>query len=110
MTAANFYFDPSAEGIAVFLGPTEARLMELAWRHKRLSVKKALYYLGAKDKPAYTTVMTVLGRLTDKGLLLREKEGRSFTYLPALSRRDFIDRHLSQISSCLKRNFGANIR
>lgn len=31
---------------------------------------------------AYTTVVTILGRLHDKGVLTREKQGRSFSYAP----------------------------
>ena len=108
-TGTHFYFDPSADGIAVFLGPTEATLMELAWKHHRLSVKKALYYLGPEEKPAYTTVMTVLGRLADKGLLVREKDGRNYIYRPALSRHEFIENRLKLVSRCLKRNFGKNL-
>lgn len=33
---------------------------------------------------AYTTVMTVLGRLTDKGVLERNLVGRRYAYTPAL--------------------------
>jgi predicted transcriptional regulator len=32
------------------------------------------------EKLAYTTVMTVLGRLADKGLVLRERDGRAHRY------------------------------
>ncbi|MCF3965202.1 BlaI/MecI/CopY family transcriptional regulator [Streptomyces fuscigenes] len=32
--------------------------------------------------PAYTTVVTVLSRMVDKGLLTREKQGRAFAYAP----------------------------
>ena len=32
---------------------------------------------------AYTTVTTVLARLRDKGLLLRQRQGRSFAYVSA---------------------------
>ena len=35
---------------------------------------------------AYTTVMTVLDRLVKKGGLERKKSGRSFIYVPLLSR------------------------
>lgn len=34
---------------------------------------------------AYTTVMTVLTRLADKGALLRHQQGRSFTYAPLVA-------------------------
>ena len=32
------------------------------------------------DELAYTTVMTVLGRLTEKGLVTRARSGRAFAY------------------------------
>jgi predicted transcriptional regulator len=31
---------------------------------------------------AYTTVVTILSRLHDKGMAIREKQGRSFAYSP----------------------------
>src|SRR5262245_56343218 len=34
------------------------------------------------DSPAYTTVVTVLSRMVDKGLLTRAKQGRAFAYAP----------------------------
>ena len=100
----SFYFDPDGSGLTVFLGPTETRLMELAWRHRSLTVKKAIYYLGAK-KQAYTTIMTVMARLSEKGFLKRTKEGRSFVYEPAVEREAFIRSRVKTLSDCLRKNF-----
>jgi predicted transcriptional regulator len=59
---------------------------------------KALWSLGegnvtevrevlAGSKPlAYTTVMTVLGRLAKKNVVTRRKVGRAFVYAPRISR------------------------
>ena len=101
----SFYFDPDGSGLTVFLGPTEAKLMELCWKHRTLTVKKAVYHLGGSDKQAYTTVMTVMSRLADKGILKRRKEGRSFTYEPAVEREVYISDRVKVVSACLKRNF-----
>lgn len=57
--------------------------MTQLWAHGARSVSEVLQALNAEDghKPvAYTTVMTVLVRLHDKGYLSREKEGRRFRY------------------------------
>jgi len=35
---------------------------------------------GRKPKLAYTTVMTVMARLADKGILSRRREGRGYVY------------------------------
>ncbi len=100
-----FYFDPTAEGLAVFMGPTEARLMEIAWEHQSLTVKQALFHLGDTNKPAYTTVMTVLSRLARKGFLTRERDGRGFVYRPKIQREEFIESRVRMVTDCLKRNF-----
>ncbi len=102
MSETHFYFNPNEKGLTVFLGKTESKLMEIAWEHKNISVKTALFHLPEKDKPAYTTVMTILSRMADKNLLLREKDGRSFLYRPALTKKQFLAQKISQIKSCLQ--------
>jgi len=108
MTGKKFYFDPDAQGPAVFLGQSEARLMELAWKHKQLTVKKALFYMN-DNKPAYTTVMTVLGRLADKGLLKKTKEGRTCYYTPTVKRRNFLEEKIDIVKFCLRKNFKSGL-
>ena len=68
--------------------------MEEVWRQDVTTVKlvmKALNRAG-KSPRAYTTYMTVMRRLDDKGLLSRARNGRSDTYRPRLSREDYQDR------------------
>jgi predicted transcriptional regulator len=100
-----FYFDPTSKGLAVFMGPTEARLMEIAWEQDSLTVKQALFYLGENNQRAYTTVMTVLCRLADKKLLTREKAGRSFVYRANIDREMFIKSRVESVANSLKKNF-----
>jgi len=100
-----FYFDIEASGLQMLLGPTEAKLMAIAWRESKLTVKQALFALGPDDVSAYTTVMTVLNRLSAKGLLERRREGRNFVYRPSSSREAFISERLGRIAACLQRNF-----
>ena len=102
MAGERFYFNPSGKGLEVFLGPTESKLMELAWEKKSLTVKTALFYLPEKEKPAYTTVMTVLSRLADKGFLTRHKQGRVFVYEPAQNRKEFLKERLDTANKALK--------
>ena len=100
-----FHFDIKGRGLSVFLGPTEARLMELAWRLEELTVKKALVHLGPDEPLAYTTVMTVLNRLAEKELLERRRDGRNFVYRPTLSRDDFIKDRVQRVLATLEQNF-----
>ena len=105
MPAPYFYFDPTAEGTAVFMGPTEARLMEIAWCRESLTVKQAVFQLGETNRLAYTTVMTVLSRLADKQLLSREKAGRSFVYRPRIDRATYLKTRVKTVADCLSKNF-----
>lgn len=110
MPARITHFDPEASGPAVFLGPIEAQLMELIWKHGPVTVKRALFLMNVENKPAYTTVMTVLARLAEKGLLDREKDGRTYVYRAVLSRDEFLRERVSTIYGSLKRNFPSYLR
>jgi predicted transcriptional regulator len=46
---------------------------------------------------AYTTVLTVMNRLVDKGLLLQNKTGRAHLYRPAMSREAYAAQSAGQI-------------
>jgi predicted transcriptional regulator len=69
----------------------EAEIMEEVWRQGDTTVKRVMEALNRKAKPprAYTTYMTVMRRLDDKGLLDRTRSGRSDTYTPTLSRDEY---------------------
>jgi predicted transcriptional regulator len=69
------------------LGALEAEVMETLWAGDGArSVRDVLERLNTGRRPplAYTTVMTVLARLAEKGVLAREQVGRGFVYSPAV--------------------------
>lgn len=105
MSRLPFYFDPYATGLAVFMGRTEAVVMDLIWKHKRLTVKRALTLVKASPKPAYTTLMTIFNRLVKKGLLARSKDGRHFVYEPTVTRERFIKERLAIIRRATEQKF-----
>jgi len=65
------------------LGELEAAIMKVLWDRPEATVQQVQHALQASRGAAYTTVMTVMGRLTDKGLLRRRKEGRAYVYAAA---------------------------
>src|SRR6266498_44578 len=74
------------------LGELEAEVMELAWsRGDWVGVHDLLTALHGQQR-AYTTVMTIVTRLCDKGLLERRREGRGFVYRPALTKEELAAR------------------
>lgn len=46
---------------------------------------------------AYTTVMTILGRLWEKGLAQRERQGRAYAYRPALSEAELTAKRMRAV-------------
>lgn len=69
--------------------------MEEVWRQEEpTTVKLVMNALNRKARPprAYTTYMTVMRRLDDKGLLSRRRNGRHDNYAPTLSRDEYRDR------------------
>jgi len=65
--------------------------MEEVWDQRETTVRLVMESLNRKAKPprAYTTYMTVMRRLADKGLLDRTRVGRGDAYAPRLSREDY---------------------
>lgn len=73
------------------LGDLESEIMEIIWRRQApVSGKDVTEKLRETRKIAYTTVMTVMGRLVEKGLLTRKLEGASYHYKTKVTRDKFI--------------------
>jgi predicted transcriptional regulator len=70
------------------LGELEADVMGVVWERGRATVQDVKDALEPRRSLAYTTVMTVMSRLAEKGLLNREKEGRAYYYTPAASQEN----------------------
>jgi predicted transcriptional regulator len=70
------------------LGDLERAIMDRLWAidpptpDAAMSVRQIHDSLSQERDIAYTTVMTVLDRLTKKGLVTRERDGRAWRYLP----------------------------
>jgi predicted transcriptional regulator len=82
---------PAAAKVAQVLGDLEADVMAVLWASKRpLPVREVRDRLaeGGRDL-AYNTVMTVLVRLSDKGLARREKLDDVWHYGSTLSEAEF---------------------
>ena len=72
------------------LGSLEAKIMDVMWKGAGEFVLVREVQALLPGDPAYTTVMTVMSRLYDKGLLRRRRSGRAWSYRPALSREAFV--------------------
>ncbi len=71
------------------LGALEGQVMQVLWEHSGLTVREVAGRLPGKRNRAYTTVMTVMNRLFEKGLLERRLTGRAYVYGAKVSQEDF---------------------
>ena len=82
------------------LTPQELAIMKVVWKLEKATVRDVYESLRAKRSIAYTTVMTMMKILEDKGYLTRARLDRAYVYRPARPRqqvvgamvRDFVDR------------------
>ncbi len=81
------------QGLELRLHDLEAAIMDIVWAHglSSFAVSDVLGHLEKQREIAYTTVMTTVGRLYDKGLLDRVREGKRYVYSPRLSREQFLE-------------------
>ena len=71
------------------LGPLEAEILDIVWQFGCATVKDIHdRILSDPDRElAYTSVTTVLNRLTKKGWLVCNKEGRAFYYRSTVTKQ-----------------------
>ncbi len=92
-----FRFSPTKDGLVKVLGPLETEIMQILWQEERSTVKKVHRKLSAQREIAYTTVMTTMSRLAEKGVLNRHREGLAYVYAPAISEDDFVTMVVRQV-------------
>ena len=82
------------------LTPQELAIMKVVWRIDKATVRDVYEALRERRAVAYTTVMTMMKILEDKGYLKKTLVDRAHVYRPAKPRqqvvgamvRDFVDR------------------
>jgi predicted transcriptional regulator len=82
----NYYDRGSCQGVTLEreVGPLQMRILGLLGENTELSVADVQARLATAGNPvAYTTVMTVLARLHERGLVRRERSGKRYVYQAA---------------------------
>ena len=91
------------------LTPQELAIMKVVWRKEEATVRDVHEALRARRPVAYTTVMTMMRILEDKGFLSKTMAERAYVYRPSKPRhqvlgamvRDFVDRVFDGASDAL---------
>jgi predicted transcriptional regulator len=82
------------------LTPNELAIMKVVWRLEKATVRDVYEALRTRRDIAYTTVMTMMKILEEKGYLKKTRIDRAYQYRPSQPRhqvigaivRDFLDR------------------
>src|SRR5919106_5225758 len=91
--------------LAEVLGPLEAEVMDVVWDRSEVTVRDVHRALEAKRSIAYTTVMTTLGRLADKGLLQRVEDQPAHHYKPIVTREQYASSTVKSVVDWLVSHF-----
>jgi len=78
------------------LGERELRVMEVLWRQPRLDARSVVGQLSGR-KPSLSTAQSTLERLYRKGLLDREKRGKTYYYSALVSRSGLLARLMGDV-------------
>ena len=88
------------------LGLQELQIMKVVWDRGRVTVRDVYEVLRARRQVAYTTVMTMMNILDQKGFLKRTPgDNRAFVYEPARSRQSVMR---AMVNEFLDRVFGGS--
>ena len=68
----------------------ELEIMKIVWERERTTVRDVYEALLERRKVAYTTVMTMMKILEQKGFLKRSQEERAYVYRPAQPQRQVV--------------------
>lgn len=80
----------SADGLAKVLGDLEARVLDAVWALDAPAPAREVHEAIVEEHPvALLTVITVLNKLVDKGILARQKRGDLLHYRARMTREQF---------------------
>jgi len=79
------------------LTPLELDIMKAVWRRAPTSVRNVQLAIQPSRPLAYTTVMTIMDRLRQKGFLTRRFQGRTHFYEPVISHGEVRNEAVSRL-------------
>lgn len=83
--------------------------MSYIWRQASespITVRQVFEHVRQEREIAYITIMTIMNRLADKGLLTRTKEGKAHLYTPQTSQQQTVKSLVHQTLQSLVNQFG----
>ena len=84
-------FRPTKKGLGRAMGDLEKDIMDILWLKEEATGKEVFEELRHSRNAAITTVLTVLDRLINKGMVRKAKGESVYIYSPALTKDEFTD-------------------
>ena len=91
----------------VGLTDLELEIMKVIWERESATVREVYEHLLAHRKIAYTTVLTMMGVLEQKGRVTREAGERAYIYHPTEPRSEVVG---SMVTDFIKRVFNGSAK
>ena len=100
-------FKLHSKGVTKILGELESEIMEIVWQQKISTVREICNHLSQIRKKAlsFNTIMTIMNRLVEKGLLEKRRGESCYEYEPKLTKREFLDDVSDDVIKDLMKNF-----
>lgn len=88
------------------LGDLEREVMTCVWKHGANTVRAVCDALSKKNA-AYTTIMTIMNRLAEKGLLVRNEEKQPHVYTSRYTEAEFYRTVAGTMLDRIQKDFGS---
>ncbi len=82
---------------SIILTRQELQIMKVVWDRGAATVREVCDIMSQKKPTAYTTVLTLMGILEEKGALMHARVGRAYVYRPVLSRSQATQNQLNDL-------------
>ena len=67
--------------------PAELEILQIIWEHGPCTVRDIMNHLNSKRRRAYTSIMSLMNVMAEKGYLVPKPKGRAFIYSAKISQK-----------------------
>ncbi len=82
---------------SLILTRQEFQIMKVVWEKGSATVREVCEDISQRKPTAYTTVLTLMGILEEKGALSHTRLGRAYIYRPLLSHKQAVHNHIHDV-------------
>ena len=88
---------PIGATLAKGLGPLEMEVLDVIWEMGQATSREIFEKMRERKRLGQSTVLTVLRRLSDRGILLRDSGGEVYVYSPVMARGELGGRLIDNV-------------